>query len=124
LAAVSPLHLLEQADVLMRAQGGGPPRQANLRRAISSAYYAVFHAIATAAADAFVGRAHRRAPRYALAYRHIEHKRLKDVCEGLAKQTVVGKYARHQPPGGFGAEIKALSAGGRVAPGTAPLCRL
>ena len=35
-------HLLEQADRLARA-GTGRPRESDLRRAVSAAYYAVFH---------------------------------------------------------------------------------
>jgi len=50
----------------MAAPRGGAPRQADLRRAISSAYYAVFHAIMAEAADDFVGSTHRHTPRYAL----------------------------------------------------------
>ena len=38
----NPEHLLDQAERLA-ATGTGAPRQTNLRRAISAAYYAVFH---------------------------------------------------------------------------------
>ena len=46
-----PAHLLEQAERLAAAPAKGQPRDADLRRAISTAYYAIFHAILTAAAD-------------------------------------------------------------------------
>ncbi|HET6573868.1 MAG TPA: hypothetical protein VFG68_09720 [Fimbriiglobus sp.] len=39
---MNPLLLLEQAERLMGA-GPGRPRQADLRRAVSAAYYALFH---------------------------------------------------------------------------------
>jgi hypothetical protein len=43
--------LLEQARFLARREAGrGRPRQASLRRAVSSAYYAVFHLLAADAA--------------------------------------------------------------------------
>jgi uncharacterized protein (UPF0332 family) len=57
-----------------------------LRRSVSTAYYALFHHIVTAAADALVGRRHRRSPRYALVYRAFEHTRMRQVSEMLDVQ--------------------------------------
>jgi hypothetical protein len=47
---LNPDHLLEQADKLISPPAAGPPRQVDLRRAISSAYYGLFHSCLTAAA--------------------------------------------------------------------------
>ena len=69
---LNPDHLLEQADRLMASTGRGAPRQADLRRAISNAYYGVFHAVVTEAADHFVGRTQRQTPTYGLVYRSID----------------------------------------------------
>jgi hypothetical protein len=88
LPALSPDHLLEQADRLMAAPRRGPPRQADLRRAISNAYYAVFHAVVTAAADDFVGMTHRDTPRYELVYRGVDHGSLRRLCEDVIKTTL------------------------------------
>jgi hypothetical protein len=41
---IDPDHLLKQAQRLARPPRPGAPRQADLRRAVSSAYYAIFHA--------------------------------------------------------------------------------
>lgn len=50
--AISPDWLLRQADELgYRGAGAGQPRNANLRRAVSSSYYALFHSVALAAAQ-------------------------------------------------------------------------
>jgi len=50
------------------------PRQADLRRAISSAYYAVFHALAKECADRLVGTAsNRRDAAWQQVYRALEH---------------------------------------------------
>lgn len=50
--AIRPDWLLRQANELgYRAAGAGQPRNVNLRRAVSSAYYAVFHGIVLAATD-------------------------------------------------------------------------
>ena len=46
---IEPEHLLDQARELL-ARGQGKPRQADLRRAHSDAYYAVFHALTDASA--------------------------------------------------------------------------
>jgi hypothetical protein len=59
--------LFEQADVLL-ARGG----QADLRRAISAAYYGLFHFALTEAADMVVGKEHRSSARYSLVYRSID----------------------------------------------------
>jgi len=49
-AVLNPNHLFEQANKLITIQVG-PPRRVDIRRAISAAYYATFHATITAAAD-------------------------------------------------------------------------
>ena len=62
------------------------PSQANLRRAVSTAYYAVFHCLAGAAADLLVGR--RRSPAWHRVYRALEHGRARTACE--RKQEMAG----------------------------------
>ncbi|MEX0808592.1 MAG: hypothetical protein WD044_07675 [Dongiaceae bacterium] len=107
---INPDHLLDQALRLTTAVAGvGAPRQADLRRAISTAYYALFHAILTEAADDFVGRTQRHIPRYTLLYRSIDHKTLRSICEDVSKPTMPAKYASFQPAGGFSLEIKAFA---------------
>lgn len=53
MTAPYPRHLLEQARHLV-TQGQRRPRQVNLRRGVSSAYYSLFHLLAQDAARAFV----------------------------------------------------------------------
>lgn len=106
---LNPEHLLDQADRLLRPQGGGAPRQADLRRAISNAYYAVFHAVVTEAADELVGKAYRTSPRYALAYRSIDHRSLRELCGDIRKLTLPAKYSAYSPRGGFGPDLVALA---------------
>lgn len=78
--------LLVIADDLASRSRHGPPPQTFLRRSVSTAYYALFHHIVAAAADALVGRKHRRTPRYALIYRAFEHARMRQVSEMLDVQ--------------------------------------
>jgi hypothetical protein len=80
LAILNPEHLLEQAGRLIAPGLRGQPRQVDLRRAISAAYYAVFHAALTLAADHFVGVTRRATSQYSLVYRSIDHRSLRDLC--------------------------------------------
>jgi len=93
----------------MAPPGRGAPRQADLRRAISNAYYGVFHAVVTEAADHFVGKTQRQTPIYGLVYRSIEHRSLLRLCEGVKKATLPERYSKHEPTGGFGSDLIALA---------------
>lgn len=109
MAVLNPEHLLDQADRLTAPPGVGAPRQADLRRAISSSYYGIFHAIVTEAADVFVGKTQRDSPRYALVYRSIDHRSLRAICEDVVKPTLPAKYLKYEPRGGFGSDLIALA---------------
>lgn len=78
----NPDHYLDQADHLIAWSSG---RQVELRRAISAAYYGVFHAVMRAAADTYVGSSNRKSAEYSLAYRHIDHAGLKTACEAFKR---------------------------------------
>lgn len=97
-----PDHLLDQAALLSNPKNRGAPRQADLRRAVSTAYYALFHAIMTALADEFIGRQRRNSNAYRLAYRLTDHKALRDLGSELGKTTPSARYQAHWPGGGFG----------------------
>jgi hypothetical protein len=108
-ALLNPEHLFEQAEMLAARTPTGAPRQADLRRAISTAYYGLFHAALTALADEFVGITNRNTDRYTLAYRSVEHRVLRDLCEGIRKATPRVRYSRHIPAGGFCSGIAAFA---------------
>lgn len=101
MAILNPSHLLEQADKLVAPPPNGPPRQVDIRRAISSAYYAVFHLVAAAAADRYVGASRRAKAEYGLVYRSIDHRRLKELCVELSKQTPPKQYQQFIPATGM-----------------------
>ena len=109
MAVLNPDHLFDQASRLI-APAAGAPRQVDLRRAISAAYYGVFHAALTAAADQFVGATKRSSNQYALVYRSIDHKTLRDICKEVQKQTLPAKYMPFAPKTGFGPNIRAFAA--------------
>lgn len=64
------------------------PRQADLRRAISTAYYALFHAIAKDAADMLVGMSRDRPDKaWAQIYRALNHGDAKAACKQVRDYT-------------------------------------
>jgi hypothetical protein len=89
-AILSPDHLFEQADKLV-GPSAGRPRQVDIRRAISASYYAIFHAIITAAVDQFIGVTNRDQSRYGLVYRSVNHAWLRDLCKEVQKPTLSNK---------------------------------
>src|ERR1700731_2100373 len=109
MASPNPEHLFEQAEKLIVPPAAGRPRQVDVRRAMSSAYYAVFHALLAAAADEFVGKTKHTSVEYTLLYRSINHGWLRQLCDGLKGAQPAGKFSRFAPPAGFGPNIQALS---------------
>lgn len=71
-----------------------PPTDAQLRRAVSTAYYAVFHTTLRAAADRFVGPNQVASPAYSILYRGFDHGNMQKVCEELRKSTLKSQYSR------------------------------
>ena len=69
--------LIEAARALVES-GGAPPTQARLRRAVSTAYYAMFYCLAASAADLFIGT--ERSLAWHRVYRALEHGRARSAC--------------------------------------------
>jgi hypothetical protein len=67
---------------LVNSQSGRKPRQADLRRALSTAYYALFHCLAQSGADLLVGGAGAQKSREAWrqVYRALGHGDAKKAC--------------------------------------------
>jgi hypothetical protein len=61
----------------------GSRSDAQRRRAVSTAYYAVFHHILAAAAARFMGPGTEASGGYRLLYRGFNHGRMKTVCTAL-----------------------------------------
>ena len=81
-----PADLLVQARSLATSDAK-KPKQANLRRGVSSAYYALFHFLSEEAARIFVGASPQNRMRRDLARRAVAHTRVKDVCQEFLKPT-------------------------------------
>ncbi len=72
--------LLEQTEHLAK-RDEKRPRQASLRRAVSTTYYAIFHLLVSEAVTYWKIERHR-----ATLARSFEHKRMKDICSRLKSQ--------------------------------------
>ncbi len=108
MAILNPEHLFEQAEGLITNRSGRP-RQVDIRRAISAAYYGVFHAVITAAADQFVGVTNRNRPRYGLVFRSVDHKWMRELCKEIQKPTLSRRFKPYEPRYGFGPNIAAFA---------------
>jgi uncharacterized protein (UPF0332 family) len=104
---IDPKHLLDHAESLFRKRSkGGAYKQVDLRRAISASYYALFHAILRESADLLIGKAHRKSAAYLIAYRSLDHKKLKRVCDELRRQILPERYRRISKEQTVGDHIK------------------
>ena len=74
---MNPRDLIETARRLAQS-GAALPAQADLRRAVSTAYYALFHCLAATAADLLAGSD--RSPEWHQVYRALEHGKAKRAC--------------------------------------------
>ena len=81
---MDPKHLLQIATDL--AEGNTRrPRRADLCRAVSTAYYALFHCLARTCADRLAGSAGKvgNRPAWSQVYRALEHGQARKRCENL-----------------------------------------
>ncbi|TCZ58673.1 hypothetical protein [Roseicella aquatilis] len=84
---IDPSELLAVARDLADTRTG-PPSQARLRRAVSTAYYALFHKVLRSAAERFMGPGQDSSAGYTILYRSFDHAHMKRVCEELQPSTL------------------------------------
>ena len=80
---MQPLDFITTARRLATASRRGRPLETDLRRSISTAYYALFHCLANCCADTIVGGAgsSRSRPAWNQAYRALDHGMSRRRCE-------------------------------------------
>ena len=78
-----PLDFIETARDLADANRQDQPRETNLRRAVSTTYYALFHCLASCCADTIAGDspANRDPLAWNQAYRALEHRTALNRCK-------------------------------------------
>jgi hypothetical protein len=86
---MNPDHLLDQADHLINTSNSGAPRQADLRRAVSAAYYALFHCAIRAVCDLVLGKTAPKDSFYDRAYRALDHRDLKERSEEARSKGII-----------------------------------
>ena len=81
---MEPEHLLQIATDLAEINTRRP-RRADLCRAVSTAYYALFHCLARTCADSLAGRSRSvgNRPMWRRVYRALEHRQAKTRCENV-----------------------------------------
>jgi uncharacterized protein (UPF0332 family) len=101
--------LLEQAERLAKLDAR-KPKQANLRRAISSAYYALFHMLVDEACRVQVGAQHTQAPYRQVLGRAFAHAVMTDACKSFGGGALKKGVAKGLPAGfAVPAEIRGLA---------------
>jgi uncharacterized protein (UPF0332 family) len=90
--------LLEQAARLAKLDAK-KPKQANLRRAISSAYYALFHLLVDEACRVQIGAQHSQAPFRQVLGRAFAHSVMKEACKSFGGGTLKKGVAKGLPAG-------------------------
>jgi hypothetical protein len=97
---IAPQHLLAVASDLAKLDSHRP-RQASLRRAVSTAYYALFHLLIRSSVSAYVGfgptPAHREIGE--TIARWFTHTRMAEVCGQFTGPTVPSKLRKALPRG-------------------------
>lgn len=85
---MNPRDLLKTANELVAANRG-KPRQSNLHRATSTAYYALFHTLAVTCADLLVGTSgsKRSEPAWRQVYRALAHSDARNACRNTGTMT-------------------------------------
>ena len=80
---MKPDDLIATARRMLGQSGKRRPRQSDLKRAMSTAYYAIFHQLCWTLADTFIGgqNAQRSNPAWKQTYRSLDHSDAKKKCQ-------------------------------------------
>ncbi len=111
MAVLDPDELFEQAEFLVTPRRPGPPRQVDVRRAVSASYYAVLHFVCTEAANFVIGQRWQREARYAHVYRSVDHRELRSSCAAIQATRLDAAFDRLAPPGGYSPAMKQFARG-------------
>ena len=85
------IDLIRTARDLVESAGRGRPRESNLRRAVSTTYYALFHCLAECCANILAGRvpSNRIQPAWRQTYRALQHSTARSRCR---RQDTIGRF--------------------------------
>jgi len=77
---LNPLDFIATAREFAGSRGG-KPRQTNVKRSVSTAYYALFHTLAKFCADTLIGTNARSRGAWQQVYRALDHNFAKNACQ-------------------------------------------
>lgn len=103
---LGPTDLLSAARLLT---DGEAATEAHFRRAISTAYYALFHHVLRAGAERFLKDGKTDGAAYSVLYRGFSHGRMKAVCESLNASTLNRTFARQFRRASVSAEMRTFA---------------
>src|SRR5258708_2364680 len=83
---------LDRARLVSNSSDETQPTDAHLRRAVSTAYYALFHKVLRSAAQRFMGPDQERRAGFTILYRSFDHRHMKLVCLALRVSTLKDRY--------------------------------
>ena len=106
---LKPAEFLDVARSLASPASTRSPSDVELRRSVSTAYYAVFHTILAAAAERFVGTRPARSSGYTILYRSFDHGRMRRICEDLVKPALSRDLRRQLGRPSVHAEVRAFA---------------
>ena len=105
-----PSELLAAVRLLSDPNGPASPTDAQLRRAVSTACYTLFHTVLRAAAGRFMGPGHEQSPAYTILYRSFDHGEMRRVCEAIKGSTLNRRYQDALGRTGLGIGIREFAA--------------
>jgi hypothetical protein len=88
--------LLNQARRLARLDAQ-KPKQANLRRSVSAAYYSLFHFLVDQSCRAAIGSLHQQSDFRAVLGRSFEHTSMRDACRSFDGGTLPAHVSKGLP---------------------------
>lgn len=101
--------LIEQAEHLVY-RDPRKPKQANLRRAVSAAYYAVFHYLVQEACRTQMGTQHTVSPHRRILGRAFGHANMKKACKPFAGGTLPDRLCKGLDSPYVSSEIQTVAA--------------
>jgi len=101
--------LIDQARHLATRDMQGRPRQGNLRRATSAAYYALFHFLIDQACRSLVGGAPNRRRLRGVLARAFDHAAMKRAATSFASGTLPARFVPALPGGSISPELRELA---------------
>ena len=105
---IDAANLIAAARQLNTGRDGAPPDREAVRRAVSTAYYALFHALVKDATERFIG-ANNTSAAFETIYRGFNHGDINRVFAAVDKQVLGGAYKKRLRRDAVSQEIREVA---------------